>query len=390
MGARWSTSVAAPPISTAYNLPVREGMLTVGTVDGRVRLVDAATRMTRWEVQSYPANHFCSVAVSPDGRFVASVGESEEHWKIFDAASGVVCVTGPRHDGTGACLCRVTRSGHRTLLDEGCPVHAHTAGLEVVAFSPCGQTLATGGGAFTVILWDAQTGKAELMLEKLTDWVTSVSFSADGARLASGSEDLSIRVWDTSTGDILRTFLGSHDTFVFQVQFSPADNRVLVSTGVPESRLKLWDVDSGEMLRSFGFCILAEFGPDGRRIATLSNSDFNVFHLVNAESGVVLSTLASHTGYVSSISFSVNGSNESKLASGSYDGTCKVWDSSTGALLRTIEVGSTIFSVFWGRDWVMDTQRAMAFAMGHHPRLGERSQMLALDAEVVRMILDRV
>jgi hypothetical protein len=49
-----------------------------------------------------------------------------------------------------------------------------------------------------------------------------------------------------------------------------------------------------------------------------------------------------------------------------------------------------IVSVSWGRDWVRDTQTGVAFAMGHHPRLGERSRVLALDAGVVRMILDRV
>ena len=37
-----------------------------------------------------------------------------------------------------------------------------------------------------------------------------------------------------------------------------------------------------------------------------------------------------------------------------------------------------------------DTQTRVVFAMGHHPRLGERSGVLALDAGVVRMILDRV
>jgi hypothetical protein len=64
---------------------------------------------------------------------------------------------------------------------------------------------------------------------------------------------------------------------------------------------------------------------------------------------------------------------------------------SAGALLRTIENGDDILeSVAWGRDWVRDTQTGVAFAMGHHPRLGERSRILALDAGVVRMILDRV
>jgi len=32
----------------------------------------------------------------------------------------------------------------------------------------------------------------------------------------------------------------------------------------------------------------------------------------------------------------------------------------------------------------------MAFAMGHHPRIGAGSQVLALEAGVVHMILDRV
>jgi len=70
-----------------------------------------------------------------------------------------------------------------------------------------------------------------------------------------------------------------------------------------------------------------------------------------------------------------------------------LWDSSTGALLRTVEVGAAICSVAWGRDWVKAedaTQRVMAFAMGHHPRLGAESRVLGLEAGVVRMIQDRV
>ena len=68
----------------------------------------------------------------------------------------------------------------------------------------------------------------------------------------------------------------------------------------------------------------------------------------------------------------------------------QVWDSSTGALLRTIQVGTWVFSVAWARDWVQDTQRRVAFAMGHHPRLGVGSRVLELEVGVVRMILDRL
>jgi WD40 repeat protein len=82
----------------------------------------------------------------------------------------------------------------------------------------------------------------------------------------------------------------------------------------------------------------------------------------------------------------------SKLASAGEDGTCKVWDLSTGELVRSIHIGGcligrSIQSVVWGRDWVRD---AMAFAMGHHPRLGAGSQVLELETGVIHMILDRV
>ena len=49
-----------------------------------------------------------------------------------------------------------------------------------------------------------------------------------------------------------------------------------------------------------------------------------------------------------------------------------------------------VLSVTWGRDWVRDTQRAMAFAMGQHPRLGAGSKVLELEVGVVQMILDVV
>ena len=71
-----------------------------------------------------------------------------------------------------------------------------------------------------------------------------------------------------------------------------------------------------------------------------------------------------------------------------YEPSCKVWDSSTGELLRTITIGGPVYSVAWGRNWVRGTQ--MAFAMGQHPRLGEGSRVLDLDVGVVRMVLDRV
>ena len=164
-------------------------MLAVGTKDGRIRLMDAATGIMRWEVQGCEGGRACTVAMSPDGRFVASLGGGEENWKLWDVASGVVCMTGARHDGTGACICG---PDHQSL--KACPVVAHTRDLCAVAFSPCGKRLATGGQDFVVILWDAQTGKAELVLKGHTWDILTLTFSADGNRLASGGFDGLIHV----------------------------------------------------------------------------------------------------------------------------------------------------------------------------------------------------
>jgi len=128
------------------------------------------------------------------------------------------------------------------------------------------------------------------------------------------------------------------------------------------------------------------FAPDGLTIATAININVRDVILVNVETGERRLRLVGHEGPVSSAPAFTN--DGSKLASVDYEG-CRVWDSSTGALLRTI-VAHPASCVSWGRDWVRDTQGAMAFAMGHHPRLGESSEVLALDEGMVRMILDRV
>ena len=69
--------------------------------------------MLRWQVQNQdgPADFALRVAMSPDGRFVASVGGNVECWKFWDAASGVVCMTGartePRNLSTTCSACSV-------------------------------------------------------------------------------------------------------------------------------------------------------------------------------------------------------------------------------------------------------------------------------------------
>ena len=149
-------------------------------------LVDASTGEKQWGVQAHPTlSGRTKVAMSPgNGRFVASVGIRDASFKLWDAADGWLHMVGTMHDGTGSCICEVNKFSDK-VVQGGCPAVAHTRGIADVAFSPCGQRLATGGEDGVVIVWDVQTGEVEHRMK--AGWgAETVRFSADGARLASG------------------------------------------------------------------------------------------------------------------------------------------------------------------------------------------------------------
>ncbi|RYP27056.1 hypothetical protein DL767_007830 [Monosporascus sp. MG133] len=88
------------------------------------------------------------------------------------------------------------------------------------------------------------------------------------------------------------------------------------------------------------------FSPEGSRL--VSGSFDGTIKIWDAATGACLSTLTGHDDSVSSVAFSPDGS---RLASGSSDGTVKVWDATTGAYLSTVAGhGDLTLSVAFSSD----------------------------------------
>jgi WD40 repeat protein/serine/threonine protein kinase len=246
----------------------------------------------------------CSVAISPDGRFVASGGND---WKVR------LWNLGGWEPGITTPPCRLLKG------------HAHS--VWSVVFSPDGRLLASGSLDGTIMLWDVHTGKNTLTLAGHSRWHSLLAFSPDGRTIAAGGDDGTINRWDLATGQ-RREPLRFHRGIVRAVACSP-DGRLLASAGEDQT-VQIIEVATGRSLRVFRgdtkYTDVA-FSPDGKLVAATCDAVGPSVRTWEVESGQEQPSLRGHTTHVSDLAFHPLGR---LLATGSWDGTARVWDRTAG------------------------------------------------------------
>jgi WD40 repeat protein/serine/threonine protein kinase len=352
-----------------------DGRQLATTCQGSVQLWDAQTGREEQLFLRGPDTRRTSVAFSPDGQFLVSVGaylsvSPDEEVQVWDAHTG-----------------QLIRS-----------LSGHVGGLRCVVFSPDGRRIASAGLDQTIKIWDARTGDEVLTLRGHIDNITCLTFSADGHQLASASQDTTVRIWDATPEPEQRSeyrSLLAHTGSVTDVAFHPKDENFLVSAGTDGtvrmwdartgkeidtltlppsytpvkvafsrdgrhlatirlhvSSVGVWEVDSrkqvGEFRRQRDGELCLTFSPDGRHVVT--GSTIRTVRVNDAMTGEeVRPRIKVHDGGVFTLAISPDGRH---LATGSADRTVRIWDwnGNTERPLTSLQHAGRVTSVTFSHD----------------------------------------
>ena len=203
----------------------------------------------------------------------------------------------------------------------------YNQGIDSVAVSPDGSTLAAADIDGSLFLFDWQTAATGLTPTFTTPDggpVNSVAFSPNGATLAAGDRNGKIFLWNVAAGTLAATLTDTRSTGVSSVAFSP--NGATLAAGDRNGSTFLWNVAAGTLAatltdpRSTGVSSVA-FSPNGATLAA-GDGDGSTF-LWNVAARTLAATLTDprSTG-VSSVAF---GSDGATLAAGDYNGRIYIW-----------------------------------------------------------------
>eukprot|EP01044_Picomonas_judraskeda_P000591 COSAG03_NODE_27_length_18901_cov_16.004680_6_plen_569_part_00 len=247
----------------------------------------------------------------------------------------------------------------------------HAKPVITVRFSPDSQLLASGSGDTNVRLWDIHTETAKKTLEGHRKEVSVVAWSPDATRLASGSYDNCVRMW-TKDGYAIGTEMRGHRDVVVDLAWQPLHRNAAASRLASASRdktIKIWELQgSGKVAATTdedatgeettgdaeeggaeaaskrqktegggedGAEKTKEFVPTGLSLKQMKKMKKKQAKQSFGKGGKIRNvlTLSGHSAAVTCVRWG----GEGYIYSASRDRTIKVWDDTTGVMVRNCQ-----------------------------------------------------
>jgi len=236
-------------------------------------------------------------------------------------------------DGTRAAVATSGRSAVVVDLATGRAVATLTAPavLRSIAISRDGATIATGDAAGNIALWSG--GRLPAHIVRTKGGVNALAFSPDGRTVAASGQDRQVLLIDAATGSVEDT-VGAGEV-VQSIVFGPTGDRFLAFGRA--TTINVFATATGASLYTItqvGITLAAAFSPDGSTIVSGGRGQ-DAFEWSAADGSLI--RRLTHAGNVDAIAVAPD---DSLIGTASIDGTARLWDAKGGEL-RQVLTGHT-------------------------------------------------